>query len=276
MTRDGMVLCSLRELYVLDALTGEEREAFEEHLKTCFECQTEVASMMPLKDWLLYDFEAKEPPAGMKTRVLDRVFESVDTGPTEAAESSLSDVDLRNSREAHGHADASEMKGPSGRRGPWKLRGRTRWSWIPAGTVAAVVVAAALYIGFHPLANPDTNHQFNTPVGTVTQSVQLTATANFRSSGGDVYILSDGSARRVLIDFKGLKPVKGSQVYQVWLLNKGQSPLSIGVFIPNATGDAVFAGMIPAGVTYSSVGVTLEPQAIDKSPQGPLVLSANI
>ncbi|MCL6454029.1 MAG: anti-sigma factor [Alicyclobacillus sp.] len=277
MTSDGMVLCSLRELHVLDGLTDEERSAFEEHLKICLECQTEVASLMPVMDWLLYDFDAVEPPAGMKSRVLERVFESADTdGRVDEPTVSPIEVDLRNADEAHGRAAFSEARGPHGRRRSLKRRGWARRSWIPAGTVAAVVVAAVLYVGFHPLGKRGTNQQLDTPVGTVTQSVQLTATADFPSSGGDVYILSNGSARRMLMDFTGLKPVKGSQVYQVWLLNKGQPPLSIGVFTPDATGDAVFAGVIPAGVAYDSVGVTLEPQAIDKLPKGPLVLSANI
>lgn len=258
---DETALCSLRELYVLDGLTDEERRTFEAHLETCEQCQSEVNSLQPVQDWLLYDFEPADPPAGMKGRILSHVFaEASSQQPLQRQDAaSPSDDGTMPFKVAAETGDRPDLVSPTRRR-----RGVN--SWLAAAAAAAVVLVG---VGTWAVSNRPG------PLGPTTRSAQLVSTAKFPSSSARAYVSSGQDGNRLFIKFSGLQAVQGTQVYQVWLLNKGQPPVSMGVFTPSASGAAVFAGLLPSG-TYTAVGITLEPKAVDKTPQGPLVMSATL
>jgi len=55
--------------YALDALSDDERAAFEAHLATCDACQAELASFADAVDGLADDGESSEVPAGLAERI---------------------------------------------------------------------------------------------------------------------------------------------------------------------------------------------------------------
>ena len=55
--------------YALDALSDEEREAFEAHLATCEPCQAELASLADVLDGLADDGTVVDVPAGLAERI---------------------------------------------------------------------------------------------------------------------------------------------------------------------------------------------------------------
>ena len=61
----------LTALYVLGAVAGSEREAFEAHVATCAECQREVASLRPVSIGLLQAVPERTPSPALRQRVLD-------------------------------------------------------------------------------------------------------------------------------------------------------------------------------------------------------------
>ncbi|MDP9728676.1 anti-sigma factor [Alicyclobacillus tolerans] len=282
-------VCSLRELYVLDGLTKEERQMFEEHLTNCKECQNEISLLMPLKDWLLYDFEMAMPPKDMKQRVLKNVYDAIDNeeGTETVVLSSHQINDLKEITsvlpdQTSNDSDREKFgKINDGHRIPitsgfGKYRNRYRW-FIPM-TAAAVlfIVSGIVYYTENPVFQNRSQLTDRNPLGQMTEAIQLKATAQFNTTSGQALIENGQMGRSLFIHFSGLQPVYGSQVYQVWLIKKGQPPVSLGVFTPNSQGKAIFASLIPFNETFQTVGITLEPRAIDKTPKGPLVLLGSI
>ncbi len=69
----GMDHDALRDaagLYVLGALAGDERRAFDAHLATCAECQAEVRALGGVVRVLPYALPQVDPPPALRARVL--------------------------------------------------------------------------------------------------------------------------------------------------------------------------------------------------------------
>lgn len=60
----------LSALYALDALSGQDRARFEEHLATCARCRTDVDAFRATAGWLAYVPEGPAPPAALRDRIL--------------------------------------------------------------------------------------------------------------------------------------------------------------------------------------------------------------
>ncbi len=59
--------------YLLDALDGRERRAFERHLRSCDECREELERLRPAADVLPGSVEQLEPPPALKARLMAEV-----------------------------------------------------------------------------------------------------------------------------------------------------------------------------------------------------------
>jgi anti-sigma-K factor RskA len=62
----------LSAAYALDALDGDERREFEEHLTHCAECRQDVASFQEAASALAYQVEVAPPPPALKDRILEQ------------------------------------------------------------------------------------------------------------------------------------------------------------------------------------------------------------
>jgi anti-sigma-K factor RskA len=65
----------LSAAYALDALDADERQAFEEHLARCEECRESVAAFHDTAASLAHGVEARQPPASLRSRILDEARE---------------------------------------------------------------------------------------------------------------------------------------------------------------------------------------------------------
>jgi anti-sigma-K factor RskA len=129
--------------YALDALAGDERRAFEDHLASCDRCRTELRWLVPAVDVLPAAVEQHEPPPRLRERILTEVAKDVE-------------------REDPGAARAERPQ-------------RSRWSLgalRPAltGAVAAVALGAGLAGGYLLAGDEGTE--------TVTVPVQAAAPAS--------------------------------------------------------------------------------------------------
>ena len=59
--------------YLLGALTDLERQAFERHMADCAECRDEIEQLRPAADALPRSVEQVEPPASLKTSLMEIV-----------------------------------------------------------------------------------------------------------------------------------------------------------------------------------------------------------
>ncbi|KPV40539.1 anti-sigma factor [Alicyclobacillus ferrooxydans] len=273
-------LCSLRELYALGGLSDAERSAFKTHLLTCTECQREVKALEAVTEALLFDMEPVSPPTGMRQRVLDNILGATDddrgsTGPKAdasaepnigafAGPSALDSAvySTVHSTERTMKLDTAKLTPPRAQRSVSRTRS---WMSFTAAAIVLMVIASGVTYSV-------ANRTGASPFGHVQKSMALNS--KMPGATATMWVTKTESASQMVIHFTHLKPVGGTQVYQVWLINSGSSvPYSAGVFTPDSQGNAVFASIMPQG-SYQVVAVTLEPKAIDAKPLGPVVFEA--
>jgi anti-sigma factor RsiW len=64
-------LHTLSAPYALDALPPDDRERFEEHLRTCDRCREELAGLQDAASALAFAVEGPAPPIALRTAILD-------------------------------------------------------------------------------------------------------------------------------------------------------------------------------------------------------------
>ena len=293
-------LCSLRELYALGGLSDAERSAFKTHLLTCTECQREVKALEAVTEDLLFDMDPVSPPTGMRQRVLDNIFGATEdhresTGPkvdasTEVnvdasivpkldasagpnvgapAEPNIGAVAGPSALDSTVHSTEQTTKFDTAKLTPPRAQRSvsTTRSWMSFTAAAIVLMVIASGITYSVA-----NRTAASPFGHVQKSMALNS--KLPGATATMWVTKTESASQMVIHFSHLKPVGGTQVYQVWLIKSGSSvPYSAGVFTPDSQGNAVFASIMPQG-SYQVVAVTLEPKAIDAKPLGPVVFEA--
>ena len=142
------------------------------------------------------------------------------------------------------------------------LRKRSGWRGLlmrPAIAVGLAIVIAAVG-GYLIAGNNDGGGPEQTTVPVVAQ----------QGIGGTLVVGEHSS----ILDLHGMGPVKGRQVYQVWVA-KGQSLRPSSNFIPDANGRAMTAvdGHLTAG---TRVMVTRESHPGETTPTPPILLSAAV
>jgi hypothetical protein len=176
--------------YLLGALTDLERQAFERHLETCAECRYEIEQLRPVADALPRSVEQVEPPASLKT--------------------SLMEIVEREAREAAAGEGEQTWAAPPARSRP-PLRERLRLpSLRPAFALAALLLGLVAGFGVAQLGGDDGGR---TVVATVDQSRIPQGTGNLRVEGDG----EDGAILRV----NGMPEPGGARVYQAWVQRDG-------------------------------------------------------
>nr|WP_279664842.1 anti-sigma factor [Ectobacillus ponti] len=84
-------------------------------------------------------------------------------------------------------------------------------------------------------------------------------------------LLKKKDKTEVLVQASGLQALQSKQVYQVWLL-KGGKPYRAGTFVPNEKGDGAVAYSVPEE-KWDTIAITIEPDAENEAPEGPIIFS---
>ena len=271
-------LCELAELYVLGALTAEETEAFTAHAAGCSECKGLVGQYRQVLDHLPLASEPVEPPSGMKERILSRVLES---GNGSAA-GVRPGVSLASQPPAERIIEREPVKAPVIEQGLPKARipepRKTRfWGYASLGLAVAVLLLM-IYTG--QLRGDVNQLQQQIAAGSgplqgvkVNESVALSPAGEDNSAKGVASIVADTSGTHLVIQAEGLPELKGTEVYQVWLI-KGDSPQNAGTFISQDGTGALYYSFDPKD--YDTVAITREPDGGGETPRGQIVLAAPI
>jgi anti-sigma-K factor RskA len=91
------------------------------------------------------------------------------------------------------------------------------------------------------------------------QRIVMASSDEYHATGEAVSLLSDGS-RRIHIRVDGLPPVKGSQVYELWIAKDRAHRVSIGIYRPDANGSIDATVSIPnLGPRWRGIWLTQEP-----------------
>lgn len=228
--------------YLNGTLSANEIQQFEQHLKTCTECQeiAEATGELP------YLADPVEPPAGMKARILSNVFEEK-TGqdePPAALKPEMAAIPLH------------------------KKKNRTN-IWKPL--IAAVLLVSLLGNAYAFLQLSDQDDAPETAI----ESIELKPNEAFAGTATAAMIEEKGSLNLV-VQAGQLAELDAGQVYQVWLI-KDDKPIPAGAFSPNPNGEgASYHQLDESSTEWDTIAITLEPQAGNELPEGEIVLSAGI
>jgi anti-sigma-K factor RskA len=174
--------------YLLGALTDLERQAFEHHMESCAQCRDEVEQLRPAADALPRSVQPVEPPASLKT--------------------SLMEVVEREAREAHGESAAVPA---IPRRRP--LRERLRLSSLrPALAVGGLALVLGLAVGFG-VAQLGGDEGTRTVAATVDKS-------RIPEASGSLRVERDGENGAIL-RVNRMPGLDEDQVYQAWVQRDG-------------------------------------------------------
>ncbi len=232
--------------YLVDYLNGtlskEETVQFEQHLKTCTECQeiVEATSELP------YLADPVEPPADMKARILSNVFkEDIEKDKQPAAlKPAMSPIPIHKNK-----------------------RKESVWKPLLAAVLLLSLIGNAY--AFFQLSDQDQETE------TAIQSIQLQSNETFTGTATAAMIKEEGSVNLV-VQADQLTELEASQVYQVWLIKDGK-PVPAGAFSPNPNGEgASYYQIEDAAKDWDTIAITLEPNTGNVSPKGEIVLSSEI
>lgn len=219
--------------YVLGALSDLERQAFERHIAGCAECRDEIERLRPAADALPRSVEQVEPPAGLKSALMEVV-----------------------EREASEGSDAPAPVPAPARARPPSLGERLRRGFFPMRPVmAAGALALGLLAGFG-VAQLAGTEDSRTVTAAVDQARMPSASARLQIQGdGD-----DGAILRV----QGMAALESDQVYQAWVQRDG-------TIVPQPTfevgADGGGAVAIPDDISGAErVMVTREPRGGSRAP----------
>jgi hypothetical protein len=279
MTEPRILTCDdvreLAGLYVLGALEPGEEAAVRDHLASCDQAHeeiTELGGVVPaMLEADLATMELVEPPAGLRDRIMAAAAADL-AERTAAPPAPLAPTAASVPAEPIAFPSSAERS-----LRPERTRSRTSpLDWVLRVAAVVAIVAVGTW-GLGLQRQLDAAQRFDAAVAAVVQAagqpgattVVLTAAPGGTGSG-IAAVAPNGS---VVLAMRDLPATSGSQVYETWVIIEGQDPLAVGGFTVDSNGIAGFAtrpAVTPPGAT---IALTLEPNAGNTAPMGPVVSS---
>jgi len=228
-------LHTLTGAYAADALDAEERDRFERHLAACADCRQEVAELRATTARLA-GAAYEQPPAALRTRVLDEVGRTRQLPP-------VTD-----------HNVVSMT--------------RRRWWRQPASAAAALLLVVSVGLGALAWQQgqraDDAEARAARIAAVVTDPDRVESNAPATTEGSGTVV-----AARDLAVFRtdGLPELPADQAYQLWVISD-DGATSAGVLGRDGDLEQVVEGVDDA----EALGLTVEPSGGSAAPTGDLVL----
>ncbi len=237
----------LAEVYAIDALDGEELEAFRSHLETgCVECRRRVREAQ--ETLLAFHDESSRvaPPAAVKTALFQRIG-------------------------AEGF--------PPRAHGP-----RVTPALLAAGATGIVLIATFIVMARMPAGVPSAarvavHDTGMTEILSAPSVVRVELAGQPEDPSAGAVMVWNPETKRGCFTTRGLKALGPDRVFQLWAIAEGEAPVSVGVFAVDAEGcvHADFPALANRNnKTYGTFAVTAEPAGGVPRPTGPMHLSGRI
>lgn len=233
---DDSYVHALSGAYAVDALDEAERVRFEEHLRTCPECQAEVASLRETAAALGTD--DVEPPAGLRDEILAGIENIRPLPPL------LSD----DTETSGGHDELA-------------ARRRLRLPLLVAAAVVVLVAAAGtIWIAPWSVDEP-------APAPTATERVLNADDANRTTlefeDGSQATVVVSRAVDHAVIVTEDMAPAPPGKDYQLWFQNTEGEMEPAGLMPDDSDATVLLDGEVGA---HTGVGITVEPEGGSREP----------
>ncbi|RMH70601.1 MAG: hypothetical protein D6683_15125 [Actinomyces sp.] len=230
----------LAAAYALDAVTDEERRAFEAHYPTCEVCSADIAAHREVAARLA-GVVAVTPPPSLRASVLVRIGEVRQLSPI-AGES----------------ADPSEVVGPV-----WWRRHRRALAAVGAAAAAIVFFVSVMVV------RPSTP-----PYDGVLEARDAVVTTLDGGERGTLQVIWSADRDQVAVVGNDLPPVGNGFVYELWFLrNEGVAPA--GLFAPDSDG-MVRVVLDVDDIDGVGWAVTIEPEGGSDQPTSDVLYAGGV
>ena len=255
--------------YALGALDESERASFEEHLASCDVCAAEVREFRDVAGLIAMAAPSVSPPATLRDRI---VADARGVRPISSA-ATAADQGVR-ALEPPGRPVAA-------------LPARRQWSTVLPWLAAAAAVIVAIYLGQRARSEREARATAEQALASARLTLDSTGSALARrdsliqllvspdvqavtvSGSGPApsakYFL-DRRAGRVIIAASALPPAAPGRTYQLWGIETGKPPVSLGTFNTDSSGRALASVAVPAGLRIGVTAVTDEPSGGSPQP----------
>ncbi|MDM5317684.1 anti-sigma factor [Fictibacillus sp. b24] len=239
--------------YYNGILEDKEKEAFERHLKECSACQEEWAEWQELTADLPYLSEEADPPVGMKERILASVTADQDSMSNKPKPIIKTDSSRKEITPAYNRKPQTWMTG-----------------LLAAGLLLSLGTNAYLYN-----ENNKNEQVIQEQINKTFKTVQLASEET--KSTGVASMVQENETMKLVVHTHNLTQVKGTETYQVWLI-EGDKQYRAGTFTPdeNGNGAVVFPVTFEGEHQWDAVAISHEPTPNSKKPKGTIVMASNL
>ena len=233
-------LHTLVGLYVVDALDGEERHRFEEHLAGCAACTAEVTEFRATTG-RLSNLMAENPPPGLRSAILERVSGTRQVSPVVQTD---------------------------------ELADRRSWSArrfvAPVLAVAASVIALVLGFGWMRSHQAFDRQQAIAQVLSAADATNVSMTGD---GGGALRVVYSPGLDRTVVVADGLADLPSDRTYALWFI--GPEGAEEAALFRTEDGQVTrVLERTPQG--FDALGVTNEPAGGSAVPTEPILMQAPI
>ena len=267
--------------YALDALSDDERLAFEDYLDASDEhddIRTEVAGLNDTALLLAHAARPVTPSAGLRASVLDLIASTPQLPPLATTTAAAHDTTTAGGADDDDHerrvpnAPAPEME-PSESEGARVLTptgaAHRRWFTRPVAVLGAAAAAAGLFFGGGALVQgldrtgPQQEQQAS-GIDEIYAADDFQRTVADVSTGGKATLIWSNELGRSAVTVDGMTSLPGDQTYELWYIGAdGAVPAGTFDASSSAPSTHVLKGEMAAGDT---VGITVEPAGGSSSP----------
>ena len=252
----------LAELYALDAVTDQERQAIDEYISAAphAERTSFFERVRQARETLSMTFQAEEePPADLFSRIAAQL-PGQQTGPDAGSAASPAVLapepgdELAGARRRRDEKRANEQRRPGGAR-----------RWLAGVAAAAAIALGGVGVGAYMADQND-------PLNQVVRAGDVREASVDVAGGGSATLLISSSEDAAVVKMNGVPAPPEGKVYQMWLIPKdGSAPVSQGLMDAEALSKpAVVHGISSA----AALGITVEPVGGSQSPTLPTVAAA--
>lgn len=256
----------LAELYALDAVTQDERQAIEDYVSTAPEAERRafLERVRHARETLALTFRVEaEPPADLFSRIVARLPDP-GTAPPAGQPDAGAPVTLNG---AVAGAQAGDELAAARQRREERRRPSSTRRWLAGVAAAAAIALGGVGVGAYMADQND-------PLNQVVRAGDLREASVEVSAGGTATLLISSSEDAAVVKMNDVPAPPEGKVYQMWLIPKdGSAPVSQGLMDEKALSKpAVVQGISSA----AALGITVEPVGGSQSPTLPTVAAAQL
>ena len=267
--KSGDDLATLSGAYALNALSAEEREAFEAHLGESESLRHEVTELADTAVLLGRAITPVAPPAELKANIMSLIASTPQLPTAPRLVAVEPDATRSPVASATPGVSAASFADPTDGATPSERKAQARWFTKPVMAIVAAAAAIGIIVGGGVLVNTvgdsQEQNQAADRLAAINAASDMQQAVSEVAGGGTATLVWSNDLQSSAMIVDGLATLPEGKVYELWYIDTSSQARPAGTFGVDSDGKTwrVLDGEMQAGDT---VGVTVEPSGGSKAP----------